>query len=72
MNALIYALKQVNYRTLVVLALVGLLLVPTMAIIVTLDLHAADGEATDAVAGRPPGKPKPPPHPGTRGFVWGG
>jgi hypothetical protein len=72
MNALIYALEQVNYRTLIVLALVGLLLVSTIAVPVTLDLMAVDADADAVIAGGPPGMPKPPTQPGTRGFVWGG
>ena len=51
MNALIRALKTLNQRTLVTLIVVGLLLVPTLVVIATVDLLPASPEAVDVVAG---------------------
>ena len=71
MNALFQALKRLNYRTLIVLALIGLLVVPVVA--VNLDLMASPGEAADIVADEPTKKPTPtPPPPVYEDFAWGG
>ena len=72
MNTLINTFKALNHRTLIVLALVGLLLVPTIAIAITLDLLVADGEAANTIADQDTKKPTPTPPPGYEDFAWGG
>ena len=73
MNALIQALKRLNYRTLIVLALIGLIVVPTLVVAMTLDLMAPGGEAADIIADGPKEKPTPtPPPPVYEDFAWGG
>ena len=69
MNALIQALKKLNHRTLITLALVGLLVVPAVVIAVTLDLLPAGAEAADAVADGSTGEPKEDPE-DTKPVEW--
>ena len=72
MNALIRTLKTVNYRTLAILVLVGLLLVPAVTTVVADELPAAGAEVMDDDVGGTADDPKPTPEPPTEDFAWGG
>ena len=72
MNALIRMFKALNYRTILILVLVGLLLVPAVTTVVADEHPAAGAEVKDDDGGGPADDPKPTPEPPTKDFAWGG